>query len=252
MKPPRAFHPDLRDCMLEDRLTPVIPNLGVIALTTYGYVLITPFPGAFGSTSGAGPYYGLSSGVSGTPYNLPFFIMGMGGISSALPGAITGFPGLSAATANAASSVAVQINVGSGALDTSLGSIPVVTRNTIANDRGNPVPSFGGQALGAAAALSRSSSSGVRPVAPARPGFPEPAPEPSPEIPPPSAPGGPSMPQPGGSLNSPFSRVPPLFPGGLPQPGMPPVPFPGGPSLSLPRPAESPGAQSPAGLAPGF
>ena len=41
----RMFHPDLQACELEDRLLPVIANLGVIVLTTSGYVLMTPAPG---------------------------------------------------------------------------------------------------------------------------------------------------------------------------------------------------------------
>ena len=41
----RKFHPDLPACVLEERVLPVITNLGVIVLTTGGYVLITPYPG---------------------------------------------------------------------------------------------------------------------------------------------------------------------------------------------------------------
>ena len=47
MNPRRIFRPDLNDCGLEDRLAPVIANLGVIVLTTGGYMLLIPFPGAF-------------------------------------------------------------------------------------------------------------------------------------------------------------------------------------------------------------
>ena len=41
MKAQLKYCPDLRACMLEDRLVPVIPNLGLgtIVLTTGGYVL---------------------------------------------------------------------------------------------------------------------------------------------------------------------------------------------------------------------
>ena len=34
MNPPRKFNPDLQACELEDRLLPVMTNLGVIVLTT--------------------------------------------------------------------------------------------------------------------------------------------------------------------------------------------------------------------------
>ena len=37
---------DVSDCVLEMRLAPVISNLGVIVLTTAGYVLVVPFPRA--------------------------------------------------------------------------------------------------------------------------------------------------------------------------------------------------------------
>ncbi len=39
MKAQLKYCPDLRACVLEDRLVPVIPNMGVIVLTTGGYVL---------------------------------------------------------------------------------------------------------------------------------------------------------------------------------------------------------------------
>jgi hypothetical protein len=46
MKPLRKFYPDLQACELEARLLPVIANLGVIVLTTGGYILMIPSPGA--------------------------------------------------------------------------------------------------------------------------------------------------------------------------------------------------------------
>ena len=41
MKAQLKYCPDLRACVLEDRLVPAVPNLGVgaIVLTTGGYVL---------------------------------------------------------------------------------------------------------------------------------------------------------------------------------------------------------------------
>jgi hypothetical protein len=38
--------PDLKACALEDRFMPAIADLGVIVLTTGGYVLMTPTPGS--------------------------------------------------------------------------------------------------------------------------------------------------------------------------------------------------------------
>ena len=52
MKSLRKFHPDLQACELEDRLLPVIANLGVIVLTTGGYVLTIPSPGVAASPAG--------------------------------------------------------------------------------------------------------------------------------------------------------------------------------------------------------
>jgi hypothetical protein len=48
MKAQLKYCPDLRDCVLEDRLVPVMPNPGMwpaIVLTTNGYVLASAFPG---------------------------------------------------------------------------------------------------------------------------------------------------------------------------------------------------------------
>jgi hypothetical protein len=112
MKPLRKFHLDLQACELEDRVLPVIANLGVIVLTTGGYVLMIPSPGIAIPTS--------------------FFMTGSGGISSIQPGNNTGVPSL-AATGTA----------GSGANDATAASIPLVTRNTIANDALNARPRIG-------------------------------------------------------------------------------------------------------------
>ena len=119
MKPLRKFHPDLQACELEDRLLPVIANLGVIVLTTGGYVLMIPSPGIAIPTS--------------------FFMTGSGGISSIQPGNNTGVPSLAATgTAGSSGGAGVTITVGSGANDATAASIPLVTRNTIANDALNP------------------------------------------------------------------------------------------------------------------
>jgi len=135
MKPLRKFHPDLQACELEDRLLPVIANLGVIVLTTGGYVLMIPFPGA-------AAYPGGSPGGTAIPTSL--FMTGSGGISSIQPGNITGVPSLAATgTAGSSGGAGVTISVGSGANDATAASIPLVTRSTIANDALNPPPLIG-------------------------------------------------------------------------------------------------------------
>ncbi len=41
----RSFRPDLNDCVLENRVSPVVANLGVIILTTGGYAHFDSFSG---------------------------------------------------------------------------------------------------------------------------------------------------------------------------------------------------------------
>jgi hypothetical protein len=125
MKAHLKYRPDLQDCVLEDRLVPVIPNelggllapvvpnLGPIVLTPAGYVLMSSFPG-------------IAIPVS-------FVVTGSGGISSMQPGNGTGNRG-----------AASTIVVGSGANDAVGTIIPLVTRNTIANDAPNAAPLIGG------------------------------------------------------------------------------------------------------------
>jgi hypothetical protein len=125
MKAQLKYCPDLRDCVLEDRLVPVIPNelgnllapvvpnLSAIVLTPAGYVLMSSFPG-------------IAIPVS-------FVVTGSGGISSMQPGNGTGNRG-----------AASTIVVGSGANDAVGTIIPLVTRNTIANDAPNAAPLIGG------------------------------------------------------------------------------------------------------------
>ena len=124
MKPLRRFHLDLQDCELEGRLLPTITNLGVIVLTTGGYVLVNP--------------------STGTAIPTSLFTTGSGGTSSIQPGNGTGIPGLAATgTAGSGGSAGATISTGSGANDATAANIPLVTRNTIANDAGNPAPSIG-------------------------------------------------------------------------------------------------------------
>jgi hypothetical protein len=116
-----AFRPDLVDCVLEERVAPAIANLGLIILTTSGYSLIIPFPGAntsaAGSLGSSGPSGGTASAVSGVPIPTSLYVTGSNGISSLRPGNITGVPSLAAAAA--AGGLTVSIQVGSGAEDAS-------------------------------------------------------------------------------------------------------------------------------------
>ncbi len=106
MKAQLKYCPDLRDCVLEDRLVPVIPNPGlgpVIVLTTNGYVLTIAFPGALIPAS--------------------FVMTGPAGISGMQPG-----------NGNGNAGAAGPIVVGSGANDAVAPIIALVTRNTVVND----------------------------------------------------------------------------------------------------------------------
>ena len=136
MKAQLKYCPDLRACVLEDRLVPVIPNqvggflapvvpnLSAIVLTPAGYVLMSSFPG-------------IAIPVS-------FVVTGSGGISSMQPGNGTGVPGQAATSPNGSNGgAAATIFVGSGANDAVAPIIPLVTRNTIANDALNAAPLIG-------------------------------------------------------------------------------------------------------------
>jgi hypothetical protein len=113
MKAQLKYSPDLRACVLEDRLVPVMPNLGLggeIVLTTNGYLLSIAFPGAAIPAS--------------------FVMTGSAGISGMQPG--TGNGG-----------AAATIVVGSGANDAVAPIIALVTRNTVVNDALRAAPLFG-------------------------------------------------------------------------------------------------------------
>src|SRR5262245_17551235 len=130
------YSPDVRACELEDRLWPVTPNLGATGLTTGGYVLLlSPFPVIASSPFGA----------SGGPSFLTAPVM-TGSVESpgVQPGTGTSASG-PAATAPIGSKggAAVTIIVGSGADDASGPIIPLVTRNTVANDDVNAAPVMG-------------------------------------------------------------------------------------------------------------
>jgi hypothetical protein len=181
--------------------------------------------------------------VSGTPINTAFFVMGSGGISSVQPGNITGIPSPTPTAATGATGASsVVIAIGSGANDATALNIPVVTRNTIANDRLNPPPVIGGQPSGdTSAVLPRGQSypgtapapslataapappSGQTSTSPPLSGVPN---DPPPRYPPSVVP--PVFPfQPGaGSMTPPAGSTPGLVPYGSPP--VVTIPFPGG------------------------
>ena len=246
MRRHREFHPELNDCVLEERVAPVVSNLGIIVLTTSGYVLLIPYPGAFASPSGIGGSSGpsLANGVSGLPINTPFFVLGSGGISSVQPGNITGVPSLAAGgPGQATATAAALIGAGTGANSATSSSIPVVTRNTVANDRLNPLPVIGGVSRyqSAFAPVDRTplgmTLPAVTPSTPTQPA--QPAPSGPTALPPTGAPTAPYSPFPGGVY-------PPIFPG---KPGAAVMPWPPQ-GNAFPAPAASTGA-SPSGVGPG-
>jgi hypothetical protein len=113
-----AFRPNLLDCMLEERVSPAIANIGIFVLTTSGFSLIIPFPGAnvsaAGSLGSSGPSSGSAASVSGVPVPTSLYITGLGGISSLRPGNITGVPSLAGGLGGAGGAFG-SISVGSGA-----------------------------------------------------------------------------------------------------------------------------------------
>jgi hypothetical protein len=138
MKPVRSFRPRLQECVLDERVMPVVANLGTIVLTTSGYLLMTPFPGAMSVGYGAAP------GVSGAPIPTSFSMTGSGGISSVGPSNLTGISAFAATSAATGAATAVpgsttgaaglSISVGSGANTPGGPVIPLVTRDTQAFD----------------------------------------------------------------------------------------------------------------------
>ena len=117
MKAQLKHCPDLRACVLEDRLVPAIPNLGLwpeIVLTTSDYVSTIAYPGAAIPAS--------------------FVMTGPAGISGMPPGNGNG---------NGDGGAAATIVVGSGANDVGGSIIPLVTRNTMVNDALRAAPLIG-------------------------------------------------------------------------------------------------------------
>ncbi len=238
MKPRRMFRPDLRDCVLEGRLPTVISNLGVIVLTTSGYMLLVPFPGAFvvPTSIGNGVGVAVAAGVSGTPINTSYFVLGSGGLSSVQPGNITGVPSLGflGATSSAAGP-AVTINVGSGASDATVMNIPAVTRSTIVNDLLNPPPTIGGPPSGSrfTGIPPEQSYGGTTPASPSTTAPTTTSVETSTSPPPNGVAGYPLFPYPPSVVPLVFPFKPPagsMFPPASSLPGS----FPGGPAPILP------------------
>jgi hypothetical protein len=164
MKRSWDLKPNLLDCILEERIAPAIANLGVIALTTSGLALVTPFPGASNSSSGS---LGSSSGgsqssaasVSGAAMPTSFYITGSRGISTFIPGNFTGNPAIGGAVTGSSGGVNLTIQVGSGADDASAssGSTPAGRTNPGDNGTTAPIMAYIGQ-------VSSSSGSSVFPA----------------------------------------------------------------------------------------
>ena len=135
MNPLRKFRLNLQACELEDRLLPVIANLGAVVLTSGGYLLMIRHPAAVANPGGSLSVAAIPTSISMTS---------LGGIFNTQPGSATGSPNLAATGKDGSSgSPGVAFTVGSPAGDPATASIPPVTRNTIANDALNPPPRIG-------------------------------------------------------------------------------------------------------------
>jgi hypothetical protein len=227
MKRQWQWKPNLLDCMLEERISPAITNLGVMILTTSGLALITPFPGASNSAAGS---LGSSSGpsstaasVSGAAMPTSFYLTGNRGISSFTPGNFTGNPSVGGVAVGGSGGVSLTIQVGSGA---DAAGAPVVTptaSRSLVGGSAKDAPSI-------MAYIGQPSSGSGAPVLPEGQSYRAPT-APVPSLPPlgvviPGSPMGsgssatmpganPLIPQPGGSARLPGS----LGPMGNPLPG---------------------------------
>lgn len=214
MKRSWELKPNLLDCILEERIAPAIANLGVIALTTSGLSLVTPFPGASNSSSGSlgSGSTGQSSAasVSGAAMPTSFYITGSRGISTFTPGNFTGNPAIGGAVTGAGG-VNLTIQVGSGA-DEAGGSSPSASSSRLTgadNGQTAPIMAYIGQ-------VSSSSSSSVLPAGQTT----QTQSAPVPSLPPigvviPGSPGGtsPGMSSPMNPVGGPQMGAPTLMPG---------------------------------------
>ena len=172
-----SLRPDLNECVLEDRLLPVIANFGTILLTQSGLTFLIPFPGAntsaAGSLGSSGPSGGSSSSVSGVPVPTSLYVTGTAGISSLRPGNITGVPSLAAGVAGPGG-ISVTIQVGSGA-DTSDGPTAggatnnVVGRATVADPTQRPAYALIGGPLASSSTTTDSTTQTYQDNAPVPP-----------------------------------------------------------------------------------
>jgi hypothetical protein len=159
-----ALKPDLLECMLEKRIVPApLNNLGLIVLTSNGFSLVTPFPGASNSASGSlgagGPSGGTAASVSGTAVPTSFYITGNRGISTFLPGNFTGNPAVGVAgTGGGSGGVGMTVQVGSGSDDASASG----SSSTAASSRSNP--GYNGQTAPIMAYIGSTSTGGDTPV----------------------------------------------------------------------------------------
>ena len=102
MNPRHALHPDLNECVLEDRcLLAYSPNISGFILTTSGYVILSVPPGLSSALNSNSNGPGSSGGTGG---NVPssFNISGFGPSTFTI-GNVTGFPSLNAGQATPAS-----------------------------------------------------------------------------------------------------------------------------------------------------
>jgi len=121
MNSPLAIHPDLNECLLEDRtLLAYSPIVAPVILTTGGYIVLATPPGfstVLGTQGGsAGSSSSPSGGSGGGGGNMPtsFNISGFGPSTFAI-GNNTGFPALSQSRGAASGGVNFGAVVGSGA-----------------------------------------------------------------------------------------------------------------------------------------
>ena len=127
----RKLHLDLRACELEDRLLPVVANLGMIVLSTGGHVLLIPRSRTPAARLAAPPSPRQSPSRASAGYSI---------LSRATAPASPVWPprerpdraGVREWRSPSARPPAIAT-----------ASIPLVTRNTIANDALNPPPRIG-------------------------------------------------------------------------------------------------------------
>lgn len=172
-----SLKPNLLDCILEQRIAPAIANLGTIVLTTSGYALVTPFPGASNSASSTSVASSASS-VSGAAVPTSFYVTGNRGISSFAPGNFTGNPNVGGGTPSGTAGsggINVSIQIGSGS------DVGGGTPTTAASSRTNPGSNGAGPSI--MAYIGSTSTGSGTPILPAGQSYTAPTP-PVPSLPP--------------------------------------------------------------------